>query len=689
MTSLSVAQLPAADPDPSALEAKRDCILVCVGPSPASARLIHAAHRLAGDLRAAWIVVTVDAPDAYPMDDADRQRILDHLCLADSLGAKSLRLSGNRVSDEIIRCAQAHGVSRILVGKPTLRRWRDLVRPSLVYDLICKSGRIDIHFIDGAPVAPSPFLALQVHKPAPWTWHLVGAMLVVLVTLLACLGQHYLLPADLVMIYLLPIMMTAFRYGQRPSLSTAALAVAAYDFFFVPPTFTFTVGDAQHILTFAIMFAVGLVISHLMGRIRRQEQEARQREQQTDALYHLSREIMTLPDDTATAQVITQHAARMFKGDAALFLGNTPENLTLAAATPETFFPTETMLATLHWSCRHATAAGRGTLNPLDGEITVLPLITSHLFGVLAIRTLDPDFFSASQHHLLVAFVQQATLAMDRARLSREAQAAALLAQAEELRNALLSMASHDLRTPLATITGAGTTLRDDTENLDPEQRHELLETICIESERMERLVTNLLDMVRLESGTIHLHREWIPFEELVGSAMVRLEKRYRDGQVTVQVAEDTPLLYVDPVLFEQVLVNLLDNALKYTPPGTPITWTTTSQPEGVRIALHDAGRGIPAGKEEYIFEKFVRGPSAAGIPGSGLGLAICRSIVQAHDGTIRACANPTGGAEFRILLPYPPQPPVSTLEGQEATGLERARCTLGGQETTGPERPT
>lgn len=647
-----------------------ESILVCVSSSPASERLIHAAHRLAKNLRAAWIVVTVYAPDSYPMNAKDRQRLLSHLRLADSLGAKSLRLSGHSVSDEIIRCAQEHSVTRILVGKPTLRRWRDLIRPSLVYDLIRKSKQIDIHFIDGQDTPPSPILLMPSHTPTSWTSHAVGALLVCAITLVATLGRSFLIPADMVMLYLLPIMITAFYYGRRPSLTTAALAVAAYDFFFVPPLFTFTVGNPQHILTFTIMFAVGIVISQLMAIIRLQENEARLREQQTDALHHFSREIMTLPDDASTDHVITKHAARIFKGKVVLYLGNTTENLTLTAATPDTYCPTDDVLDILRWSCRHITAAGRGTMNHPDSEITVLPLFTSRLLGVLALHIPDSEFFSAHHYHFLEAFIQHVTLAIDRARLSREANAKAILAKSEEFRSTLLSMASHDLRTPLATITGASTTLRDDKEKLDQNQQHELLETICIETERMERLITNLLEMVRLESGEICLRREWIPFEEIAGSALVRLEQRCQRRKVLVQVGDKFPLLYVDTVLFEQVLINLLDNALKYSQTTTPITWTTEHHTDGITICCRDQGVGIPPGQEEAIFAKFMRGKTALGIPGSGLGLAICRSIIQAHGGTINAVTDSKGGSVFQLLLPHPPPPPETIMESENIPDL-------------------
>lgn len=641
-------------------------ILVCVSPSPASERLIHAAHDLADKLGVSWLAVTVDAPDAYATTAADRQRLLAHLRLADALGAETLRLSGRCVSQEVIRCARQHGVTRILIGKPTLRRWRDRFKPSLVHELLRDSGPIEVQFIAGSGTPPAVAVPPAPATPPSWSGHLVSLGLVVLTTLLVYGGRHLLTPPDLVMLYLLPIMAVAYRFGLGPSLFASALSVAAYDFFFVHPYFTFSVSDSQYILTFAILFMVGIVISGLMTRIRRQESEARERERQTDALHRLGREVMTTLDDKEVARIVTRHAARLFGGEAALFLEDGTGKLALAAATPEEFVPPRSAMTTLLWSHGHGQAAGKGTAHLPREEITCLPIAGSRACGAMGVRIGAPELLDAAHGHFLEAFARQASLAMDRARLGEEARAAAIRAKSEELRGTLLSMASHDLRTPLAAITGAGTALRDDSATLDNDQSRELLETICVEAERMERLITNLLDMVRLESGGCHLRREWIPFEEMAGSALARLEHRCQGREVTVQVDETAPLLHVDPVFFEQVLVNLLDNTLKYTPAGSPLTWTVTKEGTHVVLSLHDRGPGIPPELAERIFEKFTRGETA-GVPGSGLGLAICRGVVQAHGGSIQALTAPEGGGLFRIRLPQPPLPPeILTVESEE-----------------------
>ncbi|MBF0272269.1 MAG: DUF4118 domain-containing protein [Magnetococcales bacterium] len=503
----------------------------------------------------------------------------------------------------------------------------------------------------------------QDHLPHPtasdssWAGYAIGLVSVLITTSLAYWGRAWLTAPDLVMLYLLPIMAVAYRFGQGPSLATSALSVAAYDFFFIHPYFTLSVSDSQSILTVIILFVIGLVISSLMTRIRGQEQDAKEREQQTEALYHLSRDVLSTLDDQEMAGIITRHAARLFRGEAGIWLEDGCGGLTLAAVCPAYFHLSGQAMTVIRWCCEHGQSAGQGTPVFPDEAFTVLPIATGQLYGALAIRIGNRALLRTERQTLLSAFARQASLAIDRARLGEEARTAAVRVQAEEMRATLLSMASHDLRTPLAAITGAGTTLRDDDSHLEAAQQTELLETICTEAERMERLIANLLDMVRLESGSCTLRLEWIPFEELIGSTLVRLEKRSRGRRITLDVEEGVSMLYVDAVLFEQVLINLLDNALKHAPSNLDITWKVHKDGDRVILRIGDRGPGIPPGQEERIFEKFIRGESS-GIPGSGLGLAICRGVIQAHQGTIRALNRARGGAEFRIELPQPPLPP-------------------------------
>ncbi|HSA21199.1 MAG TPA: sensor histidine kinase KdpD, partial [Myxococcota bacterium] len=639
-------------------------ILVCVGASPSSPRILRGARRMAAGLRASWVAAYVDAPDAHRATKVDRERLRSHLRLAESLGAEVVRLVGAHVSEEILRYAREHDITRIVIGKPTHARWRDLIKGSLVNRLIRESGEIEVNFIGGdeAPVSAAP-------KPEPRkrgiSWNGVGlaGLLVTLATGLGVPLRPYLAQADLVAIFLLIIMLVAFRHGRTPSLVAAGLSVAAFDFFFVPPFYTFNVEDGRHLLTFSMMFGVGLAISSLTSRLRGQERGARIRESRTSALYSLSRELAAAQDEGRAAEVTARHAAEVFGGEAVVLLADGEGALDVRGASRPGLALSDEELAAARWACGHGRPAGRGTDTLPGARVTCVPLQAgAATLGALGVITPSLELLDLEHREFLDAFVRQAALALERARFVRDAEAAALRIRTEEMRSALLSTVSHDLRTPLGAITGAGTALRDDGGRLGPEQRAELLDTVCIEAERMERLVGNTLDMMRLEAGGLVPRREWVPLEETVGSALSRLETRLGSRAVAIDLPEALPLLSVDPVLFEQVFVNLFENVLRHAGPDSPLEIAAREQGGTVEIEVADRGPGLPAGAEQLVFDKFYRGPRVrAG--GVGLGLSICKGILQAHGGTITAENRPGGGARFRIALPAQAAPP--TLEPQ------------------------
>ncbi len=648
-------------------------ILVCVGPSPSSAQIIRGARRMAAGLRAPWVAMYADAPDAFPMTPEDRERLQAHLRLAESLGGEVVRLSGSQVSKEILRYAREHNVTRIIVGKPKHSRWRDIFKGSLVNELLRGSGEIEVHFIAGDDVpVPRPH---REHSPLEirWTNHLAAAALVAAATALSVLLRQYLATPDIVTFYLLIIMVVAFRFGRGASIVSAALSVAAYDFFFVPPLYVFNVADSRHFLTFAMMFALGLTISSLTERIRRQERDARVREQRTATLYSLTRELVAVLDDEQASLITAKHAAEVFGGFAAVLLRDPTGALTIKGASDADVQLGVEEQAVAAWASEHARPAGLGTDTLPGSRVTCFPLQTgTKSLGVLALRLASGTALEIEQRTFIEAFVRQATVAIERALLSEEAKTAALRIRTEEMRSSLLSAVSHDLRTPLAAITGAGTALRDDDGRLGQGQRAELLDTICTEAERMERLIGNLLDMMKLESGGMALKREWVPLEEIVGSALTRLESRLSEREVLMNLPDTLPLVSVDPVLFEQVFVNLFDNALKYTPPKSPIEVRAIARDHVLEVEIADRGPGLPPGGEALVFEKFWRG-AHPGTGGVGLGLPVCRGIVQAHGGTITAETRRAGGALFRIKVPLPEAPPTGTMaiDGEPPLGRE------------------
>ncbi len=634
-------------------------VLACIGPSPSSARVVRAAMRAAKEQHAPWTAVYVSAPDAVPMRETDRERLQTHLRLAESLGAEVARLSGRKVSKELLRYARERNVTRIIVGRPAHRRLRDLLTGSLVDALVAHGNGIEIHVIAGET---SPRFKIRGARPdrrgAKAGGYALALALITAVTLAASFVRAYLPETEIVMSYLLAIMIAAAASGRGPALAAAGLAVAAYDVFFVPPLLRFTVADARHLLTFAMMFVVGFTISGLTGRLKRQGQEARLRERRTASIYALVRELAVCATEDEAADIAARHAADAFEGDAAVLLRDTARNIRIAGMNQRSVHLDPSEMAVGRWTMESGKAAGRGTQTHAESPVTCLPIATGDtVLGVLALRPvsrLSPD---AEELDFLEAFARQIALTIERARLGEEARTAALRVRAEEMRTSLLSAVSHDLRTPLAAITGAGTALRLDRERLGGDRQTELIDTICDEAVRMDRLIGNILEMVRLEAGNTAARREWVPVEEVVGSALARSEDDLIGREVKVDLPEDLPLILVDPVLFEHLLFNLIDNAAKHTPPTVPIELKAHAGEGWVEIEVADRGQGLPLGGEERIFEKFYRGSAARG-PGMGLGLAICRSIAQIHDGSLTAENREGGGALFRVRLPVR-KPPV------------------------------
>jgi len=621
-------------------------ILVCVGPAPSSGRLIRATRRMAAGLRADWIAAYVEAT----IPDADRDRLEAHLQLAESLGGSVTRLTGATIAETVLRYAREHNVTRIIVGKPTHSRLRDRLRGSLVDEIVRGSGDVDVHVISGSSTADEEPEKPIVQQQSPkllrylWTFCIVAATTGIAATARAL----YAVP-DVEVLYFVAVMVAAVSFGRGPSIMAAVVAVASYDFFFVPPFHTFTVTDGRYLLTFLMMFGVGLFISELTARIRKQERDARHREERTAALYALSRNLATADDELGIADIVVRQALVAFAAPALVLRTDGAGDLHILAAEPKTTVLEAKELAVARWTFDHGRVAGFGTDTLHASRLLCAPLdVGGSLLGVLALEPSKP--LGAEQRAFLDAFCRQSAFALERVRLATDARNAALRAKTEETRSALLSAVSHDLRTPLASITGAATALRDD-RGLALNTRSELVESICEETERLERLVANLLDMTRLEAGPVLLKRDWIPLEEMVGSALTRLERQLGERSIQIDLPEGLPLLSVDPVLFEQVFVNLLENAARYTPSGSPMEIVSRVQDDSVLIEIRDSGGGFTPGTEEKVFEKFFRGDHA-GKSGAGLGLPICRAIVEAHGGTIHAENRATGGGIVRIILP-------------------------------------
>jgi len=515
--------------------------------------------------------------------------------------------------------------------------------------------------LPGKPSATAPH---STRHPGDWLW---SVLIVAACTGVASLMLPYFESVDVAMIYLLGVVITASKTGKWPALFAALLSVAAFDFFFVPPYYTFVVGETRYLVTFIVMFIVSVVISRLTLRIRLQAEESRMKEQQTAALYGMSKELASERDAEQLKAIATKHIGGAFDGNVAVFLPDGQGRITFPAAGAEAFKRDDREREAAQWALDNHHPAGSNMPTGPDSDASYFPLIASRgTVGVLGVLSkTKKGWFDSMQVRYLEAFTNQIAIAIERVALVEEAHRALVKAEAESMRNTLLSSISHDLRTPLTAITGAVSTLLQNDVAIDQQNRLELLQTIQEEAERLNRIIKNILDMMRLESGTLKVNKEWQSLEEIVGVVLNRLGERLGDHPLTVKLPGNLPLVPFDALLLEQVFMNLFENAIKYGPKGTPLELSARESLYTVTVELADRGPGIPPGDEERIFEKFVRGRAAGG--GVGLGLAICRTIINAHGGKIWAENREGGGAVFRFTLSAAGLPPAPKQEEERA----------------------
>lgn len=647
--------------------ATADRLLVCVGPSPTTARVIRTARRMATALDAPWLAASVDltgGPSGHPA----AQQISQHFRLAERLGAETVTLAGQNVTDTILDYARSRNVTKILIGKTKQPRWRRLYFGSIVDDLLEKSGEIDVYVIHGEEERSEHAPGRVAGSPAAKLPYL-SAVALILLTGCVAHGLRFLRLADAeantIMLFFAAVAWTAFRHGRGPAILSSLLAVLVFDFFFVPPFFTFAVSDTQYVVTFAVMLTIGLVISTLTSRLRAQVESTRQRERRTSALYELGKQLSSLYGSVFLVNAAGSKMAELLGGEVAIYLRQ-------PASTPEVAYGQESSIArhavsvpVAQWVIDHDQMAGAGT-NTLPNAIALfIPLTGSQgTHGAIAIRVTDAHrLLDPEVRRVLEACASQLALALERDKLTIDAAEARIQAEAEQVRSSLLSSVSHDLKTPLAAIAGASSSLLEAT-SLDDETRREMLATVADEAERLNRLLENILQMSKLDAGAAKPNRQWHVLEELVGSALHRTRRDLAGHEVSVELPNELPLLFVDGLLMEQVFVNLFENAARYTPEGTRVTIRAAVDGQHLRISVSDSGPGLPAGSEERIFDKFYRAaPTADGGRGSGLGLAICRAILKAHGGFIVAANRPGGGAEFVIRLPLPEDAPQVVVE--------------------------
>jgi two-component system sensor histidine kinase KdpD len=629
-------------------------LLVAVGPSPYSQYMIRWTRRLADNLDCAWVAVYVEQP--RPLAEAEQERLTKHLALARELGAEVITTADADIARGLLRVARQQNVTQIIVGKPGGGR--------LLRRLVRDSGHLELHIV-------RPEIIEGAREPRGWKFapeSEPGQYLAGLAVIAACTGLNFVLDAMVkglgdhapALIYLLGVVLLAFYVGRGPTLLMATASALLWDYFFLPPRYTLYLTHVEDVMMFCMYFVIALVLGQLASRVRWQERAERRREERSTALYLLTRELAEAADVDEAVRCLVRQVAQAFKGRVAVLLREPGGELAKTAHAASTFAVSEKEQSVAAWAFRFGKAAGRFTDNLPSAAAIYIPLRTNRgAVGVLGVELEGQLQPTLDQRDLLGAFARQAALVLDRLRLDAEAQQAQLVAESEKLSKALLNSISHELRTPIAAITTAASALTDMSAATQPALQKNLAQEIQESAARLNRLVSNLLDMTRLESGNVKPRMEWCDMADLISVAVRQNERELSRHHLVVSVARPLPLVKIDFVLIEQVLNNLLLNAAAYTPPGTTVEVKASATPAEMALTVADRGPGLPAESLPHVFEKFYRVPGApAG--GTGLGLSIVKGLVEAHGGRVEVQNRPGGGAEFTIYLPIVGSPEIA-----------------------------
>jgi two-component system sensor histidine kinase KdpD len=655
--------------------AASDRVLVCISDDPRSVELVRYALRMADKLKAKWTALYIEGPRHAMLNEMQRDAVAETLRTAERLGGEAITIPGEGIADDILSYAKANNFTHVVVGKAQRSRWFEMLHGSVVRDLVRQSETISIHVIAGEPQAPMPKSPALRTEPVPAVVHPRAYFDSVIMVALA-VGASYLIDRmvavqTLSLVFLTAVLFSALRYGLWPSIMTSLLSVAAYNFFFLPPLYTFTIADPSNVVALVFFLIAALVVSNLTAQKQRQTQSMAARAKTTAELYAFSRKIAGTASLENLTWLITYQIAAMLSCDAVILLPGA-DGLQIHAGYP----PEDTLdaadMAAAEWSWTHNHVAGRGSDTLPGGKRLFLPIQTGRgALGVVGILREKPPLLSPDERRLLDALLDQAAVAIERVRLAEDVDQARLQAETERLRNALLTSVSHDLRTPLSTIIGALSGLKSFGETYDPATRAELIASAQDEAERLNRFVGNLLDMTRLESGGLTVKLEPIDTGDAVGVAIDRARPLLVHHRTKIDLKPDLPMVQADMVLLEQVIFNLLDNAAKYTPRGTTIRLAGRVEDAAggpwVVIEVVDEGAGIPEASLEAIFNKFTRLEAEDRTrAGTGLGLPICRGFVTAMGGTIVAAnRQDRSGAIFTIRLAKaaPVSEPVARVE--------------------------
>jgi two-component system sensor histidine kinase KdpD len=638
-------------------------LLVAVSASPLSGQMIRWTRRLADSLDAQWTAVHVESSKA--MSPVDEERLTKNLALARELGAEVIATADEDIVRGLLRVARQQNATQIVVGKPAYNGIRQFFAGGwFMRRLVAESGDIDIHVVR-ADKTDTPRERPMFHIPerVAWKQYLIAFGAVVAVTLLNWFIE-YQFPSlgyrMLALNYLLAVVLLALFVGRGPMLMSATVSALFWDYFFVPPAFTLWISQVDDAMMFGMYFVVAVVMGQLIARFRSQEKAERRREERTTALYLLTRELADAVTMDQIVKVIVGHIGKLFEADVAVILAEADGRLALQPYAGSTLKLTEKELSVASWVFRHNQRAGQFTDNLPLSDAMHLPLSTATgILGVVGVRLPQTNPPNLEQNNLLEAFVRQAALVIDRQRLHDAAQQTQLAAESERLSKTLLDSISHELRTPIAAITSAASALGDKTLTAQPGFSDSLLNEIKEAVARLNRLVGNLLDITRVESGHVKPKMDWCDAGDLVNVTVKSLRKELTGHKVETVIAPQIPLVRMDFVLMEQALTNLLLNAAFHTAAGTAIQVSARADKDELALTVADNGPGIPPESLPKIFDKFYRAPGAL-TGGTGLGLSIVKGFVEAQGGRVAAENRPGGGAKFTLYLPVTEQPVFS-----------------------------
>ena len=626
-------------------------MLVCVGHDALSTRVVRHAKRMATRSHAAWIAVYVETSRHYSLDKQSQKNVERNLRLAEKMGGKTKILKGNDAAEEIIAFAREQNITRLIVGRPLRSRWLEMLIGTLADTLLRKSDNIEITVIpDNTSIrARQPLFPSITWKPRNYAY---AALVIGVCTAAGLPFRDKVDAVNFGMFYLVGVVAVAARFGLGPSIAASLLGVTAFNFFFTQPYYSLNVYDPSYLVTFLVLLVTGILVSSLASRLRLQAMFFRERDIHTGALYGLTSELAATRGREAIADVACRHVRQAFdcivmvlwpddKGELIAYPGGLHVNNVKEEAVTR-------------WCFEHKQQAGLGTATMPGNSGLCLPLMAGD--GCLGVLSLKPgngrDRFGSEQLSLFETFSSLIASALQRANASQAAEQSKVEAEAEKLRNALLSSVSHDLRTPLASVRGSIEAVLISSQGVLSAEAYELLEAARSQSERLTRMVNDLLDINRLQTGKPLLNRQSYYIDEVIGAAIARVKPWLGDRTLKADVAPHLPLVVIDGALIEQVLINLLENAVKYTPEDGIIRIHAEKRSMHLYLSVSDNGCGIPEGEEKKIFEKFYRVAHNPAAQGSGLGLAICRAIIEAHGGLIWAANNQTGGMTINFTFP-------------------------------------